>query len=178
MAPKTFYIPSYLSLKHFACYCNCFRAYWWRHKRVEDQPGQKCLPPWWCSSHTWHPCRELTRIPNLWETKKIEKNTCQRKQLHAQDNIYVVQQFAYVYGVAGISLLSGKKGKYKVQVAAPIFLLTIKTRPYQNRNNQIAFSTQNGPKPPLHGLSLKRSPIKNYAILFGWVESSNRIKQN
>ena len=31
-----------------------------------------------------------------------------RKQSHAQDNIYVVQQFAYVHEIAGISLLSGK----------------------------------------------------------------------
>ena len=37
-----------------------------------------------------------------------------KKQLHAQDSIYVVRQFAYVHGVAGISLLSGKK--YKVQL--------------------------------------------------------------
>ena len=29
------------------------------------------------------------------------ENTSQRKQSHAQDNIYVVQQFAYVHGVAG-----------------------------------------------------------------------------
>ena len=46
---------------------------------------------------------------------KNRKNTCQRKQLHAQDNIYVVQQFAYVHGVAGISLLSGKKYKVRLQ---------------------------------------------------------------
>ena len=32
----------------------------------------------------------------------------QRKQSHAQDNIYVVRQFAYVHGVAGISLLLRK----------------------------------------------------------------------
>ena len=36
------------------------------------------------------------------------------------------------------------------------------------------------PKPPLHRLSLSKSPIKNHAILFGSgrVGSSNRIKQN
>ena len=37
------------------------------------------------------------------------ENTRQRKkQSHAQNNIYVVRQFAYVHGVAGISLLLGK----------------------------------------------------------------------
>ena len=46
--------------------------------------------------------------------KKKRKHTPKKKQLHAQDSIYVVRQFAYVHGVAGISLLSGKK--YKVQL--------------------------------------------------------------
>ena len=37
------------------------------------------------------------------------ENTRQRKkQSHAQNNIYVVRQFAYVHGIAGISLLSRK----------------------------------------------------------------------
>ena len=36
--------------------------------------------------------------------KTNRENTRQRKQSHAQDNIYVVRQFAYVHGVAGISL--------------------------------------------------------------------------
>ena len=40
--------------------------------------------------------------------KTNRENTCQRKQSHAQDNIYVVRQFAYVHGVTGISLLLGK----------------------------------------------------------------------
>ena len=44
------------------------------------------------------------RNPNLWETKKNRENTRQIKQSHTQDNIYVVQQFAYVHGVVGISL--------------------------------------------------------------------------
>ena len=51
--------------------------------------------------------------------KKNRENTRQRKQSHAQDNIYVVQQFAYVHKVAGISLLSGKK---KIQDVATIIL--------------------------------------------------------
>ena len=33
--------------------------------------------------------------------KTNRENTRQRKQSHAQDNIYVVRQFAYVHGVAG-----------------------------------------------------------------------------
>ena len=57
-------------------------------------------------------CRELTRIPNLWEKQKRKKkrkkeNNAKEKQSHTQDNIYVVWQFAYVHEVAGISLLSG-----------------------------------------------------------------------
>ena len=62
-----------------------------------------------------------------------------KKKSHTQDNIYVVWQFAFVHEVARISLLSRKK-KYKVQV---------------------------GSKPPLYGLSLSKSPIKNHATLFG-----------
>ena len=42
------------------------------------------------------------------EKQKNRENTRQRKQSHTQDNNYVVRQFAYIYGVAGISLLSGK----------------------------------------------------------------------
>ena len=46
----------------------------------------------------------------MWETK-IEKIHAKEKQSQAQDNIYVVRQFAYVHRVAGISLLSGKNVK-------------------------------------------------------------------
>ena len=85
----------------------------------------------------------------------------------------MIWKFAYVYEVARISLLSGEKRKYKVQSAAPVFLLTLKTRPCQNPNNQIVFS-----KPwadTLHGLSISKSPIKNHATLFrlGWIGLSN-----
>ena len=45
--------------------------------------------------------------------KTNRENTHQRKQSHAQDNIYVVRQFAYVYGVVRISLLSGKNKKVR-----------------------------------------------------------------
>ena len=37
--------------------------------------------------------------------KNREKKTLKEKQSHAQDNIYVVRQFAYVHRVAGVSLL-------------------------------------------------------------------------
>ena len=35
-----------------------------------------------------------------------------KKQLHAQDNIYIVRQFAYIHRVVGISLLSEKNTEY------------------------------------------------------------------
>ena len=70
-----------------------------------------------------HMCRELNRIPNPWETKKIEKTHAKEKQSHTQDSIYVVRQFAYVHGVAGISLLSGKNTEYNL--AATIFSIYI-----------------------------------------------------
>ena len=47
-------------------------------------------------------------FPTCEKQKKIEKTHAKQKQSHAQDNIYVVRQFAYVHGVAEISLLSGK----------------------------------------------------------------------
>ena len=53
---------------------------------------------------------------NNQKKKKNRENTRQRKQSHAQDNIYVVQQFTYVHGVAGISLLS-----VKIQSVATVF---------------------------------------------------------
>ena len=39
-----------------------------------------------------------------------------KKQSHAQDNIYVVRQFAYVHGVVGISLLSRKNTEYNLRL--------------------------------------------------------------
>ena len=44
--------------------------------------------------------------------KKKRENTRKKKQLHAKYNIYIIRQFVYVYGVAEISLLSGKNTKY------------------------------------------------------------------
>ena len=53
-------------------------------------------------------CREFNpKFPNC-EKQKIEKTHTKEKQSHAQENIYVVWQFAYIHGVAGISLLSRK----------------------------------------------------------------------
>jgi len=66
-----------------------------------------------------HTVGNLTKIPNLWETKRIEKTHAKEKQSHAQNSIYVVRQFIYIHGVAEISLLSGKK---KIQDAATIIL--------------------------------------------------------
>ena len=48
-----------------------------------------------------------------------------RKQSHAQDSIYVVQQFAYVHRVVGISLLSGKNTEYNSNQGYNIFSLYI-----------------------------------------------------
>ena len=55
--------------------------------------------------------------------KKLEKTHAKEIQSHAQDSIYVVRQFAYIHGVAGISLLSGKNTEYNL--AATIFSLYI-----------------------------------------------------
>ena len=50
----------------------------------------------------------LTKIQTREKQNRPRENTRQRKQSHAQDNIYMVRQFAYIHGVVGISLLSGK----------------------------------------------------------------------
>ena len=79
----------------------------------------------------------------------------------------MVRQFAYVHRVAGISLLSGKKYKVWLQ-----FFSHSRNTTTTNPNHKIGFSTScapawaNRPKPPLHGLSLRKSPIKNHATLF------------
>ena len=60
------------------------------------------------------------------KNKKREKIHAKEKQSHAQDNIYVVQQFAYVHGVVGISLLSRKNTEYNLQLE--YFLSITKTQ--------------------------------------------------
>ena len=60
------------------------------------------------SLYTWT-CWEFNRNSKPVRNKKIRENkTPKEKQLHVQNNIYVVRQFAYVHRVAGISLLSKK----------------------------------------------------------------------
>ena len=73
----------------------------------------------------------LTEIPTCEKPKKkkIEKTHAKEKQSHAQDNIYVIRQFAYVHRVTGISLLSGKSTKN----VATIFFTTAK----KHGNNRI-----------------------------------------
>ena len=114
---------------------------------------------------------ELTRIPNLWETKKKyiyiciyiyiererERTHAKEKQSHAQNNIYMVWQFAYVHEVAGVLLLSGKNTKCGYSV----FLSLKKHDQQQTIISKLRFLHL------LHGLSLRKSPIKNHATLFG-----------
>ena len=93
---------------------------------------------------------------NLWDAK-IKKKYMPKKNNHTQDSIYVVRQFAYVHGVAGISLLSGK-----ITECGSTFFSLLKTY---------------WPKPLLHRLSHRKSPIKNYnSIISGRVII--RIKHN
>ena len=68
------------------------------------------------------------------EKKKKRENTCQIKQSYAQDNIYMVRQFAYVHGVAEISLLSRKNTSATVQC----FILS------QDDNNNKTLITKKG----------------------------------
>ena len=56
-----------------------------------------------------------------------------RKQSHAQDSIYVVQQFAYVHRVVGISLLSGKNTEYNSNQGYNIFSLYITQQPHHTK---------------------------------------------
>ena len=48
-----------------------------------------------------------TKFPDLLDAKK-EKNMRKKKKKFIQDNIYVIQQFTYVYGVTEISLFLRK----------------------------------------------------------------------
>ena len=100
--------------------------------------------------------------------KNRENKTPKVKQSHAQDSIYVVQQFAYVHRVAGISLLSKK-----ITMCGCFSFSKTTTRQNPNHKkkwllypaHRIHNGLQNGPKifcrpkPLLHGLSLSKSPI-------------------
>ena len=78
----------------------------WKHCFIPSKQWKvwdKCLLSY------WHFCvGKLTSNSQPVKNKKLEKTHAKEKQLHAQDHIYVVWQFAHVYRVAGISLLSGK----------------------------------------------------------------------
>ena len=71
----------------------------------------------------------LTKIQTCEKQNKPRENTRQRKQSHAQDNIYMVRQFAYIHIIVEISLLSGKK---KIQGTTSIFF-----PPQKHGNNSI-----------------------------------------
>ena len=74
--------------------------------------------------------------------KKKKEKTHAKKKNHTHKTIFTwFGKFAYVYGVARISLLLGK-------------------------NTKCSYKFAYWPKPPLHGLSLSKSPIKNHATLF------------
>ena len=81
----------------------------------------------------------------------------------------MIQQFAYVYGVVGILLLSGKN----IKCGYSFFTLS------QDDDNQKTLITKNGfyilrtgftmrsgLGHPLNGLSLRKSSIKNHTTLF------------
>ena len=96
------------------------------------------------------------------ERERERERTRQRKQSHAQDKIYVIRQFVYVYGVAGISLLSRK-----IQSAATLFQSLKRRQQQQNPNHQNRFllhpahkihnGLQNRPKNEHSGLGRQAS---------------------
>ena len=73
-----------------------------------------------------------------------------KTQSHAQDSIYVVRKFAYVHGIIGISLLSGKNTKYNSRLQS--FLSIIKhdnNTTLKNPNYKMRFHNGlNGPIGP------------------------------
>ena len=92
----------------------------------------------------------------------------------------MVWQFSYVHGVAGISLLLGKKYKvrqysfsHSQQRQQPKTLIT-KTMFFYILCTGFTLDY----KPLLHGLSLKKYPIKKHATLFGSSRVINWIKHN
>ena len=60
--------------------------------------------------------RKLGPVSPSWREREKKKKKDKEKKPHAQNNIYVVRQFAYIHGVAGISLLSRKNTKYGYNV--------------------------------------------------------------
>ena len=80
----------------------------------------------------------------------------------------MVRQFAYVHEIAGISLLLGKNTSAAVQC----FSLS------RNDINKTLITKMCLLRPPLYGLSLRKSPIKNRTTLFGSGRVVNWIKHN
>lgn len=107
------------------------------------------------------------KFPNLWDAKKEEKKYAQKKII-IQYSIYVVQQFAYVYGVLGISLFTWKNTRY----GSTTFSLKNNTKPWSPKQNffyhvhKIHNWLQNrpqiiGPSRSTRGLNFKKSLIKD-----------------
>ena len=94
--------------------------------------------------------------------KNRKKHTSKKKQSHAQNNIYVIRQFAYVHGVTGISLLSRKNTKYNLRLQSFLSKTRVHNTTLKNPNCKRRFPNGlNG-----HGLSLSKSSIKNHTTLF------------
>ena len=71
--------------------------------------------------------------------KQNRENTRQKKKKkksQAQDNIYMVRQFAYVHRVVGFSLLSGKNTKYD----SIVFFFSLKKLQSKTLINKAMFS--------------------------------------
>ena len=133
--------------------------------------------------HLGTSCRELARNSQPVRNKNRE-NTRQRKT--------ITRTRQYLRGSAICLRPRSYRNftiiKEKIQNAATVFLLSRKLQ-QPNPNNQNTFSTScaqnsqwaiNGPwiRPPLYGLSFKKSPIKNHATLFGSSQVVNQIKHN
>ena len=89
----------------------------------------------------------------MWDVK-IKKKKCLQKTI-IQYNIYVIRQFVYVHKIAVISLFLKKN----IRCKGTIFLFQNNTT---NLNlKQLMVFIFYIEKPPLHGLSLKKSLIKN-----------------
>ena len=105
-----------------------------------------------------------------------------KKKSYAQDNIYVVRQFAYVYGAAEISLLSEKNTKSSSTIFLSLknqqqetlitktafFIFYAQDSQWTTKRAKIFFQLG-----PIHGLSLRKSLIKNHATIF-WVGSGRQ----
>ena len=64
----------------------------WIPKKSKTMLSGTIAFAWFAPYYSMGPlCRELSWIPNLWETKKIEKTHAKEKQSHTQDNIYVIR---------------------------------------------------------------------------------------